>query len=116
MERLTREALIEALDDYDVDDWNGYGGYDFESEVQAVLAVMMSDPEWAKVLCWGWDADTDGVLGGLVLGVWHPASDGQFIGRWLDWKALTDDREATGPDAAWAAYTALATVVEGLGV
>lgn len=103
---LNRPQIIGVLNAADVEyeDFDGYQGLDDLTEAQQVAeALVHSQP---GNLSFSWECNSEGEIQMASVGVYLPAS-GLYLTESIDRKNVTDDREATGTDAAVAYATAI---------
>lgn len=90
-------ALCSGLE-VDLATFKGYNSPWVWGEVSAV-AMAMAETGAFPELSWTLSADTDGVLGGFEVGVYHPATN-TYLQRYSDTSAVVEHREASGSVAA----------------
>ncbi len=102
---------------------DGYEGLDFAGEVRTVLnavreyeaPVKLRDDIDLTPL-----SDGDGGIDAFYLSIYMPFDEfavgwkRPYLSVFLDWKELTEDRGATGTEAAWAILEAIIPVWDGL--
>lgn len=104
---LTRDQILTILDDAGIEheDYDGYQGMDDLSEAQEVAEALVNAHDGAN-LSFSWESNSDGEIGMAAAGIYLPTS-GLYLTDAIDRKNVTDDRDATGTDAALAYATAL---------
>lgn len=103
---LTRTQILDLLDGAAVEyeHFDGYEGMDDLTEAQQVAeALVNSHP---GTLSFTWESNSDGEIGMASVGVYLPAA-GLYLTDSVDRKNVTDNRAATGADAAIGYATAL---------
>ena len=128
------DTYIVPSESLDVAGYSGYDGYDFHSEVKYMSQAMSLGITWwndptsipfpnlplIKEMSLDSISDSEGVIEGFSLAVQvepvsfknnpEPVFGFQvlYLSKFLDFKAATNDREATGVEAAWNVVEALA--------
>lgn len=102
---LTREQIIAILDEEGVEheDFDGYHGMDDISEADAVATALIN-AHLDLPLSFAWECSPDGEISMGSGGVYVK---GLYLVDSVDRKNITDDREATGTDAAVAYATGI---------
>lgn len=103
---LTRPQILGVLNRAQVEyeDFDGYQGMDDLAEAQQVAeALVNSQP---GNLSFTWESNSEGEIEMASVGVYLPAH-AMYLTDAIDRKNITDDRNATGADAAVAYATAL---------
>lgn len=103
---LTRPQNLGVLNAAGVEyeDFDGYQGMDDLVEAQQVAEALVNSQPGS--LSFTWEANAEGEIQMASVGVYLPTS-GLYLTDSVDRKNVTDDREATGTDAAVAYATAL---------
>jgi hypothetical protein len=102
---LTRDQIIDILDNAEVEheDFTGYQGFGDLDEAQSVAEAIVNSQ--TQPLSFSWECNTDGEINMATAGVY--TTSGLYLVDSIDRKNVTDDREATGTDAAVAYATAI---------
>lgn len=82
-----------------------YGGYDFLTEVQQVadrINTLHMERGVRAEFMFGFEANAEGEITSASVAVASTEGYSMYLYRWIDLKNLTNDREATGEEQAFA--------------
>jgi len=95
-----------------VPDYSNYEGFDFYYQVQQVadrIFTIHQDRGVRGEFVFGFEANYEGELQSASVAIACTDRWSMYLYQWLDLKRLTDNREATGADQAYAIRDALMT-------